>query len=104
MWMMKLLNLVPACILKHVLKWNGLALKMYFPYSTFVAMIMDSFTFKSIFLVWTLCYHYCFIVMCHGFFIFAEEFYGFNINKINFQLAHKKFNLKKPQVHLEVAF
>ncbi len=71
MWTMKLLNLVLACILKHVLKWNGLALKMYFPYSMFVAMILDSFTSKSIFFVWTLCYHCCFIVMCHGFFIFC---------------------------------
>jgi len=36
---------------------------------------------------------------------FVEEFYGFNINKFNFQLAHKKFNVKKkPQVHLELAF
>lgn len=29
-WTMKLLNLVLACILKHVLKWNGLALKSIF--------------------------------------------------------------------------
>jgi hypothetical protein len=39
-----------------------------------------------------------------AFLFLVEEFYGFNINKIYFQLAHKKFNLKKPQVHLELAF
>jgi hypothetical protein len=39
-----------------------------------------------------------------AFLFLVEELYGFDINKMCFQLAHKNFNPKKSQFHLEFAF
>jgi hypothetical protein len=85
------------------MEWFGT--QKYFPYSTFVATIINSLTFKLIFFVWTLCYHYCFIVMCHGFLIFLLKNFMVSISiKSIFNLHIRNLTLKKPQVHLELAF
>jgi hypothetical protein len=65
MWMMKFLNMVLACNLKYFLKWNGLAFKMLFPYSTLVVMDVDSSIVKSICVVWTMCFHLKLLFHCH---------------------------------------
>ncbi len=109
MWMMKLLNLVLTCTLEHVLKWSGLALKMFFPYSTFVAMNVDSSTLKSNYIVWTLCFHLILLFYCHAswlFYFLLKNFmvsisikFIFNLHIRNLTLKNLKFILN---LHLKM--
>ncbi len=98
-----------TCTLEHVLKWSGLALKMFFPDSTFVAMNVDSSTLKSNYIVWTLCFHLILLFYCHVswlFYFLLKNFmvsisikFIFNLHIRNLTLKNLKFILN---LHLKM--
>ncbi len=77
------------------MKWFGT--KMLFPYSTFVAVNVDSSTFKSNSIVWTLCFHLILLFYCHVSWLFNFLLKNFMVSisiKLIFNLHMRNLTFK----------